>query len=355
MKLLSGVFFTLMINTALAAPLDIDEPWQWFSDPSLKSSDFTYNFADLPLEGQVKAEQKFWSGDYWAFKFGGINLRWNADKVHGHKLVSPNRSQLFSMSLEDLAKLAPSEKYDLFTGRYDYPLRDEVAAKTSYRAKEWEGICHGWAPAAMNHKEPTPKVMINPDGVAIPFGSSDIKALISYYYAFGFEVENTHQMGRRCFKGEFLNFDKDCSQDLNAGAFHVVLTNKIGIEKAGFLADMDRFKEVWNHPVYGYKTVVVKDNIKPKRSSARGSKKLIHLKSEVFYITENENRWDPVLGTKDQLIVKKDYEYFLDIDADNNIIGGEWKSKERPDFLWTKTRPEVFEGLLYRVGELLND
>ena len=47
----------------------------------------------------------------------------------------------------------------------------------------WAGYCHGWAPAANRFEEPLPVTVRNADGVEIPFGSSDVKALLTYFEA----------------------------------------------------------------------------------------------------------------------------------------------------------------------------
>ncbi len=332
----------------------VDEAWTEVSGPSIMSKTFIYEFDLLPLKGQATGEKKYWSGDYWAFKRGSINSRWNDPSEEGFDLISPTRQEAANMSIENLAMLSATEKYDLFTGRYHYPLKAEVAKKADRGAQSWEGICHGWSPAAMNHNEPTPKNMTNPDGIVIPFGSSDIKALLSYYYAFEFKVANTHQMGRRCSKRGIFNFSKDCKQDLNAGAFHVVIGNKIGLEGMGFVADLDRFKEVWNHPVHGFSSKVVKV-MGEDTNSAPGTVKVIRVKTTVIYTDEAPSTWEPVIGTAGQLLLTKEFEYDLDIDAAGKIIGGAWKSKNRPDFLWTKEKALIWVGQFDRLNELLND
>ena len=42
----------------------------------------------------------------------------------------------------------------------------------------WEGLCHAWAPATLALENPAPVELTNPNGLKVPFGSSDIKALI---------------------------------------------------------------------------------------------------------------------------------------------------------------------------------
>lgn len=254
-KLCSLIVLLMTSQFALAHITSIEEAWAGVSVPTIMSKKFVYEFDRLPVNGKAHGEQKYWSGDYWATQKGSINIRWNHPGQQGFNLKSPTREEAAIMSHESLSQLSPSEKYDLFTGKYDYPLRRNVATKANSSAQSWEGICHGWAPATMNHNEPTPKNMTNPDGIIIPFGASDIKALLSYYYAYEHKVANTHQMGRRCSRGRFAN--RNCKQDLNAGAFHIVLANKVGLLGEGFIADLDRFKQVWNHPVHTYDSKIM--------------------------------------------------------------------------------------------------
>ena len=346
MKWTSFLLATSMIpTTLLAAPMVIDEAWDSVSDPEIMSYFFIKDFNSLPLSGTVTPSEKYWSGDYWALKKGNINYRWYARNKVGFNLNSPDMDRARKMSIPELAELSPSEKYDLFTGRYDYPLRNEVNRIADPGAEIWEGICHGWSPATMNHNEPKSKLLRNPDGIEIPFGSSDIKALISYYYAYGFQALDTHQMGRRCFKeGKEALKDRDCNDDLNAGAFHVVLANRVGKDGKGFIADLQRFKEVWNHPVTSYKSIIT------GRTSAG-----VKVKTTITYVDENGHDWQPVKATPKQQFKTTDYEYLIELDQTGKITGGEWISKNRPDFLWLVSRPREFSGTLSRLEELLDD
>lgn len=340
----------LFVSHAIA----IDEPWRPLSDPAIMSPTAIRYFNALPLEGRATGENRFWSGDYWALEKGNINLRWNSRRQRGFKLESPRREAVMVMSKGELSELAPSEKLDVLMGRYTYPLVAQVSQIANKRADEWEGICHGWAPAAVNHNEPLPKELVSVDGVVVPFGSSDIKALVSFYYAHGFKAEDTYQTGSRCFKNNTRRND-GCKEDLNAGAFHIILANRLAIEGKAFVADLDRGEEVWNHPVFAFTSVIEKDNIRPDRNSALGTVKMMRIRTEILYTNETLNFWEPVMGTPDQIVDKKKYEYELDISADGQILGGKWRSSERPDFLWVQNPPAQFEGLFTRLPELLND
>jgi len=78
--------------------------------------------------------------------------------------------------------------------------------------------------------------------------------------------------------------------------------------------------------------------------------------TDFFYVDEVDHvTWDVVHGTKEQLIGKREYKYRLEIDAYGNIVGGEWESETRPDFLWNKEMAHEFKGILSHLPELLND
>lgn len=330
------------------------EAWKDESDPGIMSVEFIKKFSELPLKGNAAGKDKFWSGDYWPHKDGSINSRWNSIDKKGFKLISPTKAEAKKLTLDELSELSPSEKYDLFTGNYTYPLKKEVDSVAYPDAQEWEGICHGWAPAAMNYNEPRPKVVINPDGIKIPFGSADIKGLLSYYYAYHFEVDNTFQIGYRCFRSGILNRNTYCKEDLNAGAFHIIMTNRIGIMKTGFIADLDRFREVWNHPVKSYQSKITGRNMPINPKAAKGTVKVVRVKTKMQYISEVESSWEKTNGTKDQLIKDKDYEYDLELDKDGEIIGGQWISSDRPDFIWLMPRIKKFSGILSHLDDLLD-
>ena len=350
------ILSVLFVSFAQASTQNILEAWKGFSSPEIMASGFTHKMNELPLEGIIQIGPLAWSGGYWASQKGGINIRWNSASKEGFKYTSPSKVQVQKMSLAELASLAPSEKYDLLIGDYEYPMRSLAAGAASARAPDWAGICHGWAPATLNHKEPTPKVLTNPDGVLIPFGSSDIKALLSYYYAFHHETDSTHQVGLRCFFGSWMGGAKGCSNDLNAGAFHIVISNMLGIRKEGFIADVDRYKQVWNQPIVGYKTKILADNLGPSNNAASSAIKEMRVATEFFYVDESKNStWEVVHGTAEQLISKKDYLYTLEINAAGQIVGGSWDSDERPDFMWNKEKETEFTGILSLLPKLLND
>ncbi len=327
----------------------LDQAWGRISDPLILSVS-QRNFAALPLEGKVADPERYWSSDFWSRKKGGINLRWNATRVIGHNLRSPSKAQAARMTLDELATLAPTEKLDLFSGNYDYPLKRWVASYAKPSAPSWEGICNGWSEASLHHPEPKPVVVTNPDGIQIPFGSSDIKALLSWYYHRR-DTTDFRMMGARCGRNPFGG-DR-CRNDLNAGSFHLVLTNKMGLEGGSFIADMDRGHEVWNHVIYEYSSTILNPSLRPLRGSARGTVRVARVKTVVGYVFVATKSWEPVLGTELQKINKRTYEYYLDLDAAGNVIGGDWISAQRPDFLWTSSPATEFTGVMAKLAEIV--
>jgi hypothetical protein len=330
----------------MASSMGIQEAWAGISDPMIMNINFETRLHLLPSKGRIFRPGHFWSGDYWASNKGLIDYRWNAPR--DFSMSAPSKFELARMSESEIATLSPAEKFDLLNGRYHYPLKNEVQKNANFRAQNWEGICHGVAPASINHKEPRPKILTNQDGFNIPFGSSDIKALISYYYAYPYQVPNTHQVGRRCEIG--IVKQGNCKQDLNAGAFHIILSNRIALENKSFIADINRYSEVWNHPVTAYTSVVTSEGVKTP-DSATGTVRRVGVKTTLSYIDSGRNSWGQSPPIEKNLLLK----YTLELNSQGQIIGGVWRSQNRPDFLWIKEKFKVLLPSYRRLEELLND
>jgi hypothetical protein len=305
------------------------------------------NFAALALKARL--ETKPWSDSYWPSKEGGIAARWNEANSNPFTYVSPTREQVASYTREQLAALSPAEKYDILLGRYDYPLVKSERARTSPNDPHWAGLCHGWAPAALHYKEPAAVTLKNADGVSVPFGSSDVKALLTFYQG-QMAQTRTRFLASRC------NIDlaknpgsaqlREC-RDTNAGAFHVVLTNLLS-RGEGFIADVTRDLEVWNQPVYAFSTQVIREQA-PSAGAAPGTVREVVVQTQIRYGMEIEANWAP-LGLN-QTSASRTYVYRLELDSAGKIIGGEWLTEDRPDFLWAESRAE-FAGYFGALGTL---
>lgn len=349
----AGMFLLLCVSSHAGTSLFIDEAWEGFSSPEILSSGLIHNLSSLPLEGSTHWQgPKNWSGDFWAHKKGGINYRWNARRKNGFNLKLLTARELRRSSLKDLKSLSPSEKYDIFTGRYDYPLVKQVSSEVSPRAQEWEGICDGWVVAAVHHNEPKPKTLTNPDGIQVPFGSADIKALLSYYYAK--DLSPARHVGLRCNFGNWTGGEKECDQDLNAGAFHIILANKLALQNSGVIMDVERFREVWNQPVVAYRSQIYGPlSVTPRAARTAVAEYRVH--TEVFFVVETEPTWEPLFAVGHQAIDKRDLVYRIEVNSWNDIVGGTWESKDRPDFIWHKDKVTNFAGHFSQLSSLLND
>lgn len=311
-------------------------------------------FGSLPLEGRIDDNGTLWSGDHWPLNKGLINQRWNTPERQGFELVTPTKEELLLLTSDDVARLAPTEKFDILMGRYDYPLKLKIAAEASPASAAWEGIGNGWAIASANYPEPKALTLTNADGIVIPFGSSDVKALLSYYYAKGPNLPLAKYLGRRCrTPADEADEVAECNDDLTAAAFHVALGNVIGAGKKSIILDIARYAEVWNHPVIGYKSEVTE--VLPARpNSPEGTHDIMRMKTKLVYVDESVgNSWEPVRGTYNQVTTNRVYKYDLYLDKSGTIIGSAWLSNDRPDFMWMMPAVDAFGGLFEGLPQLL--
>ena len=324
----------------------VQEAWNARNNPVLFSSSYEKTFTLLPLSGRTA--QTPWSDSYWPSNRGGISVRWNKANPENFSYVPPTREAVFQMTESQLEALSPAEKYDLLMGRYDFPTVKAERKRTSPRDEDWEGLCHGWVPASLVLREPKPIAVANPDGLSIRFGASDVKGLLSYYYG-QIASSRSQLLGGRCHaklvESPLLAMSPEC-RDVNAGAFHVIISNQLGLLKEGFAADVTRDYEVWNHPVHTYSSEILGSRA-PSIGSAPGTVKEVRIQTKMSYTVELSQNWNAT-GAASR---SKTYEYLLELNADGKIIGGAWISKDRPDFLW-KQEDVTFEGYFAKIKDI---
>ena len=349
----------------------LKEEWDQKNLPNLISGpDFKAKLSELPKSGSLDVIP--WSDDYWATARGGIAYRWQTED-YGFQLMDKETAAEADTSL-----LSPAEKYDLFVGREDFPLTRAERSRTKIMMtvegsdtfdpdKEipmWEGLCHGWAPASFNFEEPGAVSLKGAGGRTIDFTSGDVKALITYYHQYsGNRSTRTSFMSNRCEEsykdlqaavesGELTQKEMNdkmetaaCS-DTNAGSFHIVLANEIGIRKKSFIIDKVRDAEVWNHPVSRYSsTIQAKEGV--DENAAPDTVKEVLVRTKLTYVVEINPQPQRVTPPE----VTDDYEYILELDNEGKIVGGRWLSYKRPDFLWRETKPD-FRGY-FKALELI--
>jgi hypothetical protein len=336
---MSTPYIVLLLLVALACA----ERWDKNNDPSYLDQELTYEFKKLPSKGSLDVFP--WSDSYWPSYEGGIAFRWFAtnktERSFNYHLYSENG--LAKLSFNELAALSPAEKFDIYHGRFDYPTVQSEWKRTSKEAPEWEGLCHGWAPAAIEYRQPRDVNITTKSGRVIPFGSADVKALLTYYVA---EYMPSGQHSSSAMVGDRCNYDilgKDkryleapMCRDTNAATFHIAVTNQIGLKKKSFVIDRDRSYEVWNQPIAMYNYTIVEE--KPYSGSDNKVTKVVRVIMSLFYVAEIEGEWKPV----DPELRQIDVDYNLELDKDGKIIGGSYNEYDRTDFLWSESFVSFF-------------
>ena len=327
---------------------DLNAVWDGYNNPYRMDANFIARFDSLPLEGEISNSALSWPGSYWPHFRGSIAWRWNAEESRDFYYKSPRISQAQSMSQAQINELSPAEKYDLLVGRDDYPTVDKMWRITSRGSPVWYGICHGVAPASIHHPEPNPITLTSVDNIDITFYTSDIKALLANFYARESQTGIT-QIGRRCY---LTWFGRACS-DVNAGAFHMILANKVGLQKVGFIADLDRGREVWNHAPVSYQSEILSLN-QFKELSSPFAVSSVEVKTTVKYAASIQPHHEPIIGTPIAEYYQRDYHYYIELNTQGEIVGGTWLSWQRPDFLWFKGKEE-FSGYWEKLNDLIGD
>ena len=363
-------------SLALVSEGSMAAKWNRSNNPDffnrIGTKNMTKAFSELPLTARLLDDRFGWSESFWPSRKGGIAFRWNHPDPQPFKFRLHTKEELAAMTETELGQLSPAELYDISQGDYNYTLTKKVLRMYSPTDLWWEGICDGWATAANNYPEPAKTVVTNKDGIKVPFGSSDVKALISMhdtYNSKGLYV----RVGDRCkvngkVPGESFDADThpnfpserdaqrpEC-EDVNAGAFHIILASMIGVNSQGFVAEVDRFNDIWNQPVVGYESTIVGEVALTPADQRNGVARKVQLKTVMTYTEElvlynpkyeAEGHLgfiskEPVTGTPAQTFSSRNYEYVLELDNMGNIIGGEWISATRPDMLWMKSRDAKF-------------
>jgi hypothetical protein len=366
--ILTTTFLSLTLGATFAKA---DRSWNNANDPRNLEKDYHYTFSTLPLFGDLGQSHKGWSDSYWPATRGYIADRWQLSKKPGdfkkYKLLTKN--QVLRMNPDQLKLLSPAEKFDILRNDFEYPTATYFRKMNPSEKDWWKGLCNGWTQASIHYDEPMPINFTSPiNGITIPLGSSDIKGLLAYYYAYmdpattpedlveskdKKQKENPFEgyVGRRCGIKSRLTFGLDgACDDLHPAAMHIVMTNEIGLRHNAIAMDRDPTPQVWNQPFIGYdaKVLEVKDYGLAKNKTD-GTRREVKMEMKVFYVNElydtldealsddehSDPRWAP-LGKGNSPIGTKTYRYILELDSRDRIIGGEWAydTESFPDFIW---------------------
>lgn len=359
----------ILLTTSIAEA----SPWLTLSDPArILPWDYTSTLEVLPTSAELPEASRPWSGPYWRNSKGSISYEWQSNKKPWKK-EKPTQENIFSMSAEEIRDLSPSIKLDIANGNYDLPHYDEVnafakATPSGGRIKSWYGICVGWAQAAFHYDEPLPVTYRNSDGLLVEFGSGDLKALASYYYAnnetgpndemaaaIAEPCEKIHLTGAQAFDVQSITNAKlvkkiVCGRDLNAGALHLVLANRIGLQKKNLIGDFSPKMPVNQHPIFGYHSEFLGER-NPSKGASSLAVREVRVRTRIHYAKYAPATWEAI-GTIEG---KRRLNYWLEIDAEGRIVGGNYTGLfggKVPDKLWTAT-PIQFSGRYELLNELL--
>ncbi|MFL5786376.1 MAG: hypothetical protein ACJ76H_17285 [Bacteriovoracaceae bacterium] len=391
-------------------------PYKPFSTDEMRSriermtenKNFLWDIREMERRGLNRANTRVqpWGGSFWPLIGGGVantyqkkdqtifittplqNVMWQknySDFKKRREKVYPN---IYDLSEEELAKLAPSEKYDLILGDttfdltnrvWDYVQRwgsgkkwnflTKIDLPDGYRIPEashfmaiWEGICHGWALGAGYTARPEKTFFITlPNGKKMAVYPNDVKALASLMWANSTIQDNVLFEGNRCNKrnpdrdkfGRFIDTQIDQNDsvllprcaDVHPGVFHTTVVNVMGIEGRPIVLDHNAKLPIANQPVGGYELEYFnpKDGKTGPLSTSMisvsdyGDKDLykINRNPETAYIVGvamNVKYIDWELPKKhesntpaDDTVVDYKFNYDLEINAAGKIVGGQWR------------------------------
>ncbi len=356
-------------------------------DEFLENTEIEKNITNLDKSfrfGETKVMP--WSGDYWALRTGGIGKRYNDPAFPS---VSSEWQDIFDYFLKlPTAKIAkefysPAEKYDALVGDHKYTLthanwkNGQQYNERLGKVEPWMGLCHGWAPASFMEPRPATSVSLTALNSTenIYFLPDDIKALLTLKWANGinvskdFKKSGTRFLGGRC---DVKNPERDPESgriidpacfDLNPGSWHLVITNHIVSTHRPLIIDASFDYEVWNQPVKSFRyryfnpetlkesevlsesivklnAPAFKDKFRKFRDSAK-SESVVGVIMEVTYISENSPSARDYDNQDFDRANTVTYYYDLELDKNENIIGGEWYQNRHPDFVWMPIKDSV--------------
>lgn len=369
------------------------DAWDYRNDPERFRVEFQYRLTDLPMEGE--ADQLPWPDDYWSYYNDSINFRWRGQQnlspaeaydaafngwspPQGYMDLRPRANRATEWDAAYYEQLGPlaSEVHrrrgnnDMVNGVDDDGDGevDECDSEDCDGIEFWWGVCHAWAPAAIMEPEPIDPVEHNGQ----TFYPSDIKSLMMINY----DSTQALMLGGRCNARDVDRdengraIDPDC-QDVNAGAFHVVITNMLGRLRRAFDEDRTYDYQVWNQPIRGYDITSQEEGLSAADAMAAlglsddtyspnaDAVSFAEVRMNTYYITEAHPSEYPRIPQIDRYTRTDRYHYILELNAEGEIIGGEWgpsSQSNHPDFLWLPTNHgSYFQHITYENVRMLLD
>jgi len=323
------------------------DSWDVRNAPYQSSFFITYFLADLPSEAATATD--VWPGYHFPHQRDGVNARWAGP----HTWSAAEKDDLVYNSwqppvgFEALMPLdgtrCPAEyNRDYYLGLgplADYSSRhtgtitrrdgldndmDEQTDECDEGPVDWAGYGHAWTAAAVSEPGPIRPVRVGD----VVFYPTDLQGLLMAAYS----RPEGHTVGARCphpdlrqdEQGRVLN---PACADINAGTFHLLLGNLIGLHHRPIVADISATHEMWPVPVVEYDWTIA-----PLESS--GDVARFAVETEMTYITHsNPSELPQDVGDHRRVAT---YTYILEVDSSGGIVGGEWTGDsvlDHPDFI----------------------
>lgn len=377
-----------------------------------EGSSYLSNIYEMESRGLNRAETTVqpWGGSYWPLYQGMIgnnyqskdyntfifsarrNVDWTKNVRDYKKRAEKVHPKIYELDEKELAKLSPSEKYDLMLGDTSFDLTNRVWEYTEkwgnekkwgflsaielpdgYRIPDankfmalWEGICHGWAVAAGHTERPEKTVTIFlPNGKKMPIYPNDIKALISLMWAHSTIQSNVIFEGNRCNKknpdqdkhGRYIDVEIDRNDtellprcaDVHPGIFHVAMVNILGIEGRSFVVDKTAEAAIANQPVSGYEltyynpkdgkegplatSVISRESygIKDHFAVSRNAEAthIVGVAVKLKYIDWEYPQKKETNYPTDDKVSDFSFNYDLEINVKGDVVGGQWRVRKK--------------------------
>jgi hypothetical protein len=339
-------------------------------------SRYVTNINNLPQQGNTKI--KPFSGDYWAWRYGGpsarynvMDTRWKPFPVSIKMYSQPSEHNTYKNDADYSQRVnkyySAVEKYDLLVGDESFTLTRTVK---NYGFKlgggrdfaTWMGLCHGLAPASYMFPEPIKPVELTAANkkTNIKFFVDDIKALGTLFWAFA--KFPSRVVGRR-------------NGPIHPASFFIIITNYIGLQSKNMNFEPFADNEIWNYALSGYsyslynvvsgstgsfsQSSVSVDAARTGGSSlarqaaanARsGSALIVGVKMTMNYIGDVTARPNPMPRKESST----SYNCVLILRANGSIIDGFWASARKPSYVWGPAKdvngpydkfvPRIFNG-----------
>lgn len=305
-----------------------------FLDPNHGADRFRLSAQDAP-----------WAGNYFPMTKGGLAHRWAGPPEQKKKTKEQWQQQadLDKLSPEEISRLSPAEKYDLWVGDKELSVtRHELNYRGPLRptpVQDWEGFCNGVRCAGINLPEPTAPITVkNPNGVEITFQPADLKALAgaSYFY-----VENYAQIGTPSAKGA-------AEAQPHPVVFDIALRAYLADNKKAFVIDSNLGPEIWNESVIGYKREVKRAAVSSlwRRFMNPGVHSVVRVSTQLETLgeisIENSNKPTKEAVAAGKMMKTTKLSYLLYLDKNGRAVDGRWENgslggQRGVDFAWFGT------------------